>query len=184
MHTSGTATTLVSSSQQDSTRPSVPCGMGTRLASSASAPLACGQQQVCSARMQRSSLTPSRACPCLSVDHAAALCDKLQGSKAPCHRTADYATSPRLRGAPQHYPPATIIMMWCQRWLLMMQCSCCAYLLLQNTALRMLGPASMCCIWQQPCSAGHLRKGVHDCVHARIQRRAHRCALEQTRARQ
>lgn len=45
MHTRGTATTLVSSSQQDSTRPSVPCGMGTRLASSASAPRACGHQR-------------------------------------------------------------------------------------------------------------------------------------------
>ncbi len=42
MHTSGTATTLVSSSQQDSTRPSVPCGMGNCAARSASPALACG----------------------------------------------------------------------------------------------------------------------------------------------
>ncbi len=42
--TMGTATTLVSSSQQLSTRPSVPCGMGTLAASSARRPLACARR--------------------------------------------------------------------------------------------------------------------------------------------
>ena len=85
MHTSGTATTLVSSSQQDSTRPSVPCGMGTRLASSASAPLACGHQQVSSECAPFVSNAHAGWPVFFSVDHAAAPCNKLQGSKAPCH---------------------------------------------------------------------------------------------------